>query len=218
MTLQDNILFGKTLNQELYDDVMYACDLQTDLKTFPAGDRTEIGENGVNLSGGQKQRISLARAVYSEADIYLLDDPLSAVDYRTEENIFDRLLGPSGLLKNKTRVLVTNRFAHLSQVDEVVFVNNGETETGPLKELLHRSTSFIQFLEQYSQKGSPENLGMVSKKRFGTSGTIRDTMINSPVDPKLGPISDGKLIEVERLETKSVRCNNNFKFKYRFLI
>ena len=79
-TLMDNILFGKPFDKEFYDKVVYACALSSDLSMLPAGDQTEIGEKGINLSGGQKQRVALARAVYSEADIYILDDPLSAVD------------------------------------------------------------------------------------------------------------------------------------------
>lgn len=79
-TLQDNILFGRTLDKRYYDEVVKACALEPDLAMLPGGDQTEIGEKGINLSGGQKQRVALARAVYSGADIYLFDDPLSAVD------------------------------------------------------------------------------------------------------------------------------------------
>merc|ERR1719148_439197 len=79
-TVRDNILFGNTFDQRQYDSVLDACALRDDLKILTAGDQTEIGEKGINLSGGQKQRISLARAIYSNADVYVLDDPLSAVD------------------------------------------------------------------------------------------------------------------------------------------
>ena len=77
-TLKDNILFGKDLDEKKYQKCLRACALKQDLLTLAGGDRTEIGEKGINLSGGQKQRVSLARAVYSDADLYLLDDPLSA--------------------------------------------------------------------------------------------------------------------------------------------
>lgn len=79
-TLQDNILFGKPLDQKRYDQIIDACALKPDLEILPGGDQTEIGEKGINLSGGQKQRVSLARAVYNNSDIYFFDDPLSAVD------------------------------------------------------------------------------------------------------------------------------------------
>lgn len=99
---------------------------------LPAGDQTEIGEKGINLSGGQKQRISLARAVYSRADIYLLDDPLSAVDSHVGKHIFDKVIGPNGMMAGKTRLLVTHGISYLPQVDTIHVMNSGEiTESGP---------------------------------------------------------------------------------------
>jgi ABC-type multidrug transport system fused ATPase/permease subunit len=100
-TLKENILFGKKLNLNRYHDIIETCALATDLNILPAGDRTEIGEKGINLSGGQKQRISLARAVYNDSDVYLLDDPLSAVDAHVGKHIFDNVVGPNGILKDK---------------------------------------------------------------------------------------------------------------------
>ncbi len=100
-TLKDNILFGNELDEIKYRGVIEACALATDFKILPAGDRTEIGEKGINLSGGQKQRVSLARAVYNDSDIYLFDDPLSAVDAHVGKHIFDNVVGPKGCLKHK---------------------------------------------------------------------------------------------------------------------
>ena len=100
-TVKNNILFGKHMNQELYDQVIGSCALLSDLNILPAGDMTEIGERGINLSGGQKQRISLARAVYSDSEVYLLDDPLSAVDAHVGKHIFTNVIGPNGMLKDK---------------------------------------------------------------------------------------------------------------------
>lgn len=100
-TLKNNILFESELDEEKYQNVLEACALRTDLNILPAGDATEIGEKGINLSGGQKQRVSLSRAVYNDADIYMLDDPLSAVDSHVGKHIFQEVLGPRGLLKAK---------------------------------------------------------------------------------------------------------------------
>lgn len=100
-TLKNNILFGCPLDQEKYERILDACALRTDLNILPAGDSTEIGEKGINLSGGQKQRVSLSRAVYNDADIYLLDDPLSAVDAHVGKHIFEQVIGPKGLLSSK---------------------------------------------------------------------------------------------------------------------
>merc|ERR1711949_91066 len=100
--------FCKEYQQKKYEGTIEACALKTDLEILPAKDETEIGEKGINLSGGQKQRVSLARAVYSDADIYLLDDPLSAVDSHVGKHIFDKVIGPDGCLSSRTRVLVTH--------------------------------------------------------------------------------------------------------------
>ena len=93
MTLRDNILFRSAYNQNKYNKILEACALNADLDVLPGGDKTEIGENGINLSGGQKQRISLARAVYSDSEIYLFDDPLSAVDAHVGKHIFSNVSG-----------------------------------------------------------------------------------------------------------------------------
>lgn len=98
---------------------------------LPGGDQTEIGEKGINLSGGQKQRISLARAVYNQADLYLLDDPLSAVDSHVGKHIFEKVIGPSGILAGKTRILVTHGITYLPQMDTIHVIKGGEiTESG----------------------------------------------------------------------------------------
>lgn len=104
LTLRDNILFSSEYSSEKYNRVIDACALSQDIDILPAGDMTEIGEKGINLSGGQKQRVSLARAVYANADVYFLDDPLSAVDTHVGKHLFDHVIGSSGLLKNKVGV------------------------------------------------------------------------------------------------------------------
>lgn len=124
-TVQDNILFGKYLDTNLYNKVIESCALKADLEILPAGDQTEIGEKGVNLSGGQKQRISLARAVYNDADIYLLDDPLSAVDSDVGKHIFENIISSKGMLAGKTVILVTHGISYLPQVDEIFMMNEG---------------------------------------------------------------------------------------------
>ncbi|KAJ8938899.1 hypothetical protein NQ318_007614 [Aromia moschata] len=125
-TLRDNILFGKKFEKTLYQKVIEACALKADLDMLPGGDQTEIGEKGINLSGGQKQRVSLARAVYSNADIYFLDDPLSAVDSHVGKHIFDQVIGPKGMLKDKTTLLVTHGITYLPQTDNIFVLKNGE--------------------------------------------------------------------------------------------
>jgi ATP-binding cassette subfamily C (CFTR/MRP) protein 1 len=133
-TLQDNILFGRTFDKKRYEKVLHACALVSDLAMLPGGDQTEIGEKGINLSGGQKQRVSLARAVYSGADIYIFDDPLSAVDSHVGKHIFDHVMCDGGMLHGKTRFLVTHALYFLPRVDDIYVMINGEiTESGTYK-------------------------------------------------------------------------------------
>ncbi|XP_027527984.1 canalicular multispecific organic anion transporter 1 [Neopelma chrysocephalum] len=152
-TLKDNILFGSELDEARYQQVLKACALLPDLKLLPAGDQTEIGEKGINLSGGQKQRVSLARAVYSNADIYVLDDPLSAVDAHVGKYLFEHVLGPKGLLQKKTRILVTHSIGFLPQVDNIVVLAAGAvTEHGSYSNLLANKGAFAQFLNLYGRQ------------------------------------------------------------------
>ncbi|XP_054955342.2 multidrug resistance-associated protein 1 isoform X6 [Pan paniscus] len=150
-SLRENILFGCQLEEPYYRSVIQACALLPDLEILPSGDRTEIGEKGVNLSGGQKQRVSLARAVYSNADIYLFDDPLSAVDAHVGKHIFENVIGPKGMLKNKTRILVTHGMSYLPQVDVIIVMSGGKiSEMGSYQELLARDGAFAEFLRTYA--------------------------------------------------------------------
>ncbi|XP_047183532.1 ATP-binding cassette sub-family C member 3 isoform X3 [Scophthalmus maximus] len=151
ITLRDNILFGKPYNEQKYRSVLEACALTPDLEVLPGGDLTEIGEKGINLSGGQRQRVSLARALYSDTDVYLLDDPLSAVDAHVAKHIFDNLIGPDGALKGKTRILVTHGISFLPQVDNIMVMVDGRvSEMGSYQELLKQDGAFAEFLRNYA--------------------------------------------------------------------
>uniref|UniRef100_A0A8C6XMK2 ABC-type glutathione-S-conjugate transporter n=1 Tax=Naja naja TaxID=35670 RepID=A0A8C6XMK2_NAJNA len=146
-SVEDNVVFGRKMERTWYNQVVKACALQPDIDGFPAGSRTEIGEKGINLSGGQKQRLSLARAVYMKASVYLLDDPLSAVDAPVGQHIFNHVLGPNGLLKEKTRILVTNTIHILPKVDNIIVMVNGEiSEMGSWQELIQKQGAFADFL------------------------------------------------------------------------
>ncbi|KAF8939989.1 hypothetical protein BGZ58_008149 [Dissophora ornata] len=152
-TLRDNILFGNAFDQDRYRQVLKACGLEPDLAILPAGDLTEIGERGINLSGGQKQRVSLARATYDNADVYLMDDPLSAVDAHVDRHLWDNLIGSKGLLKDKARILVTHGIGHLEHVDQIVVISDGQiSEIGQYNDLIGSKQSFYQLMEYYSAK------------------------------------------------------------------
>lgn len=124
-TIQENILFGKTMDREFYDKIIKICALTQDIENLPMGDQTEIGEKGVTLSGGQKQRLSLARAVYSQVDIYFFDNPLSALDSSVGASVFNEVLGPNGLLAGKTRIIVTHDIFFLPQVNRILLIKDG---------------------------------------------------------------------------------------------
>uniref|UniRef100_A0A8C8VR12 Multidrug resistance-associated protein 1 n=1 Tax=Pelusios castaneus TaxID=367368 RepID=A0A8C8VR12_9SAUR len=150
-TLKDNIIFGREIKESQYKRVVEACALLPDIEILPTGDRTEIGEKGVNLSGGQKQRVSLARAVYCDTDVYLFDDPLSAVDAHVGKHIFDKVIGPKGILKNKTRVLVTHGVSYLPLMDTIIVMTDGKiSEMGSYQELLKQDGAFAEFLRTYA--------------------------------------------------------------------
>ncbi|XP_045534710.1 multidrug resistance-associated protein 1 isoform X1 [Papilio machaon] len=167
-TLQDNILFGKPLDKSKYSNVIGVCALKPDFDVLPGGDQTEIGEKGINLSGGQKQRVSLARAVYHDADNYFLDDPLSAVDSHVGKHIFDKVIGPSGLLKDKTRVWVTHNVTYLAQTDLVLVLRDGQvSEAGTYQQLLEKKGAFADFLLHHlsdAERTSPEELDEIKQE------------------------------------------------------
>ena len=126
-TIRSNILLDKSFNEQRYTNILRACCLDVDLLTFgDAGDLTIVGEKGVNISGGQKARIALARALYTDADIYLFDDPLAAVDQEIARRIYDQCIGPNGLLKGKTRLLVTHQTHFLIEsAHQIIFLKDG---------------------------------------------------------------------------------------------
>ncbi|KAB0397883.1 hypothetical protein E2I00_004512, partial [Balaenoptera physalus] len=134
-TIRDNILFGKTFDAQLYKEVLEACALDDDLSILPAGDQTEVGEKGVTLSGGQRARIALARAVYQEKELYLLDDPLAAVDADVANHLLHRCI--LGVLSHTTRLLCTHRTEYLERADVVLLMEAGRlVQAGPPSEIL----------------------------------------------------------------------------------
>ncbi|XP_075677558.1 ATP-binding cassette sub-family C member 3-like [Dermatophagoides pteronyssinus] len=149
-TIRENILFGNVFDPIRYWKVIDACALLDDIKQMINGDKTLIGEKGDNLSGGQRQRISLARAVYADADIYLLDDPLSALDSRVSRHVFRRVISNRGLLANKIRLFTTNNMALLPNVDEIFLMNKGSiVARGNYQDLINMENEFTEFLTTY---------------------------------------------------------------------
>ena len=141
-TIRDNILFGEELIPEKYNHVIDICQLGRDLEILDGGDLTEIGERGINLSGGQKARVSIARAVYTNSDIVLMDDPLSALDAHVKRKVFDQVLCKE--LVGKTRLLVTHAVDFLDKVDRILVLEKGEIILdGSFDELKHQEYFII---------------------------------------------------------------------------
>uniref|UniRef100_A0A8C8BCB7 Uncharacterized protein n=1 Tax=Otus sunia TaxID=257818 RepID=A0A8C8BCB7_9STRI len=219
-TLKDNILFGSELDEARYQQVIKACALLPDLELLPAGDQTEIGEKGINLSGGQKQRVSLARAVYSNADIYVLDDPLSAVDAHVGKYLFKHVLGPKGLLQKKTRILVTHSISFLPQVDNiVVLVAGAVSEHGSYSTLLANRGAFAQFLNLYGSQeedasekittGTGNTTGLLQLEGLSKSSTNSWKKAQEEPPKKL---KGQQLIEKEAVETGKVKFSMYLRY------
>uniref|UniRef100_A0A8C5FP11 ABC-type glutathione-S-conjugate transporter n=1 Tax=Gadus morhua TaxID=8049 RepID=A0A8C5FP11_GADMO len=233
-TLRDNILFGGPHDSDRFQGVLDACALGPDLELLPGRDLTEIGEKGINLSGGQKQRISLARAAYSHSDIYLLDDPLSAVDSHVGKHLFREVIGPKGLLKDKTRILVTHGVSFLPYVDEiVVLVEGAVSEVGSYQSLRATKGAFSEFLDTYAKEENreqgpageeeevsggedlqadcaPEDVVTGTLKREGsipsTTGVRLRSNSSSPKKELATDLKKGqRLIEKETMETGQVK-------------
>uniref|UniRef100_A0A146LYI9 Cystic fibrosis transmembrane conductance regulator n=6 Tax=Lygus hesperus TaxID=30085 RepID=A0A146LYI9_LYGHE len=143
--VRQNILFGLPYDKERYRRVIKVCSLKTDLEMFPYGDKTIVGERGVSLSGGQRARINLARAVYKDADIYLLDDPLSAVDTHVGKHLFEDCI--AGFLSGKTVILVTHQIQYLESVDKIILLENGSVKmAGTFREMKKSGLDFTKLL------------------------------------------------------------------------
>uniref|UniRef100_A0A674ETM6 Multidrug resistance-associated protein 4 n=1 Tax=Salmo trutta TaxID=8032 RepID=A0A674ETM6_SALTR len=146
-TIRSNILFGKELHPQKYEKVLRACALKRDMELLPDGDLTLIGDRGATLSGGQKARVNLARAVYQDADIYLLDDPLSAVDAEVGRHLFEQCI--CGILKNKPRILVTHQLQYLQSADQILVLKEGHVVArGTYSELQHSGVDFTSLLKR----------------------------------------------------------------------
>ncbi|GAA5823616.1 hypothetical protein JCM11251_000700 [Rhodosporidiobolus azoricus] len=155
-SLKENILFGRPYEEERYSRVIHDACLEADIEMLPYGDATEIGEKGVTLSGGQKQRVNIARTLYYDADIILLDDPLSAVDAHVGKALFDNAI--CGSLAGRTRILVTHALHFLPRVDYIICLEHGKiTQTGTYAELVADKTgAFAALMEEFGGEAEAE--------------------------------------------------------------
>ncbi|RID46135.1 hypothetical protein BRARA_I02816 [Brassica rapa] len=203
-TVRDNILFGAPFDKEKYERVIDVTALRHDLELLPGGDLTEIGERGVNISGGQKQRVSMARAVYSNSDVCILDDPLSALDAHVGQQVFERCIKRE--LADKTRVLVTNQLHFLSQVDKILLVHEGTVkEEGTYEELSHSGPLFQRLMEnagkveEYSEENEEAGADQKSVKQVENGNTNNPQMEGT--ESKKSKEGNSVLVKREERET-----------------
>ncbi|CZR41093.1 uncharacterized protein FPRO_10682 [Fusarium proliferatum ET1] len=200
-TVKENIIFGYKYDAEFYEKTVQACALLDDFAQLPDGDETVVGERGISLSGGQKARVSLARAVYARADIYLLDDVLSAVDSHVGRHIIDNVLGTRGLLASKTRILATNAIAVLRQASYVSLLKEGQIiERGTYKELVAQKGLVAELLKtagHESGNASSEPSSSASSSKAATiietdSGQAKEELEEAQEQvPEMAPIKTG---------------------------
>ncbi|KAH6759642.1 multidrug resistance-associated protein 14 [Perilla frutescens var. frutescens] len=197
-SIRDNIIFGSALDSKRYQDTLERCSLVKDLELLPYGDLTEIGERGVNLSGGQKQRIQLARALYKNADIYLLDDPFSAVDAQTATSLFNEYI--IGALSGKTVLLVTHQVDFLPAFDSVVLMSDGEILcAAPYSQLLDSSKEFQDLIHAHKETAGSESLSEITGTR--TSGVSSTEIHKSFTEQKVvSVVGVDQLIKKEEKE------------------
>ncbi|XP_054915035.1 multidrug resistance-associated protein 4 isoform X2 [Poeciliopsis prolifica] len=194
-TIRSNILFGKDLEPRKYERVIKACALKRDMELLPDGDQTLIGDRGATLSGGQKARVNLARAVYQDADIYLLDDPLSAVDAEVGRHLFEECI--CGLLKNKPCILVTHQLQYLKAADQILVLKEGHmVAKGTYTELQRSGLDFTSLLgneEEEEQPQSPQDVPPRSRTVSEMSIVSHHSSVNS--------IKDGDHLPTEAVQT-----------------
>ncbi|XP_041653356.1 multidrug resistance-associated protein 5 [Cheilinus undulatus] len=194
-SLKENILFGNEYDQNKYNTVLEACCLLPDLAELPYGDMTEIGERGANLSGGQRQRVSLARALYSERPILLLDDPLSAVDACVGYHVFHKAI--RGFAKGKTVLFVTHQLQYLSECDNVILMKDGQiSECGTHAQLMAKERDYATLFNSMQQ----ENLVKENLKNKQNSGVAEkaDSTVNvAKVGPKVESSKGKQLMRAE---------------------
>ncbi|PKA56279.1 ABC transporter C family member 10 [Apostasia shenzhenica] len=159
-TIQENILFGSAMNRQKYEKTLETCLLLRDLEALPFGDLTMIGERGVNLSGGQKQRVQLARALYQDAEIYLLDDPFSAVDAHTATSLFNEFVMDA--LSIKTVLLVTHQVEFLPAFDSILLMSEGEVlRAAPYHELVVSNKEFQYLVNAHKETADHDSIRKV---------------------------------------------------------
>ncbi|KAM7270310.1 hypothetical protein ACFE04_029524 [Oxalis oulophora] len=221
-TVRENILFGSAYEPARYWKAIDVTALQHDLEILPGHDLTEIGERGVNISGGQKQRVSMARAVYSNSDVYIFDDPLSALDAHVGKQVFNSCIKEE--LRGKTRVLVTNQLHFLPQVDRIFLVSEGMIkEEGTFEELSKNGRLFqklmenagkMEEMEEHVEENDGKNVEQKDTKPTTYGGVVEGNGLQRDMEnAKKGKIRKSVLVKKEERETGVVSWRVLMRYK-----
>jgi len=217
-TLRENVIMDQPYDEEKYNKTIKLCELNEDLLSFPKADLTEIGSKGINLSGGQKQRVSIARAVYSDADIYIIDDCLSALDPHVAKCIFNNVIMET--LKDKTRIFITHGMSYLKDLDNIVVMKNGQIiATGGYQELKTNCKEFeyLTLLDKEKKKKVEEEKAKKEEEDAKKAQEMEDEDKEKLAKKTKGEDNKnkGKLIVVEHQEIGRVKFGNYLLlFKY----
>ncbi|KAG5417561.1 BPT1 [Candida metapsilosis] len=195
-TVKENILFGHRYDSEFYRKTIVACELVSDFKNLPDGDQTVVGEKGISLSGGQKARISLARAVYARADIYLLDDVLSAVDAHVGKALIKQVLSDTGIIGDRTKILATNSVPVLHETNDIYLLAGGAiVEHGNYNTVMKSKGELASLIKEYGRK--KEDKGEESAEESEPSVPEQEEEdTTTPVDPKQSLQTDDLVDEI----------------------
>uniref|UniRef100_A0A5F5PL22 ATP binding cassette subfamily C member 11 n=1 Tax=Equus caballus TaxID=9796 RepID=A0A5F5PL22_HORSE len=203
-SIRENILMGVQYDKARYLQVLHCCSLNRDLEILPFGDMTEIGERGLNLSGGQKQRISLARAVYADRDVYLLDDPMSALDNHVAKHVFEECI--QKMLRGKSVVLVTHQMQYLEFCDEIILLEDGKIcEKGIHSELIQKKGRYAQLIQKMPREATQDVLQDPARRAQEpqVEGQARTTFQEEPLPDDA--VLENQLTKKEKMEEGSLR-------------
>uniref|UniRef100_A0A8C4MAV6 ATP binding cassette subfamily C member 11 n=1 Tax=Equus asinus TaxID=9793 RepID=A0A8C4MAV6_EQUAS len=203
-SIRENILMGVQYDKARYLQVLHCCSLNRDLEILPFGDMTEIGERGLNLSGGQKQRISLARAVYADRDVYLLDDPMSALDNHVAKHVFEECI--QKMLRGKSVVLVTHQMQYLEFCDEIILLEDGKIcEKGIHSELIQKKGRYAQLIQKMPREATQDVLQDPARRvqEPQVEGQARTTFQEEPLPDDA--VLENQLTKKEKMEEGSLR-------------
>lgn len=197
-SVRENIVFGHRWDPHFYEQTIDACALRHDFKNLPDGDQTEVGERGISLSGGQKARLTLARAVYARADIYLLDDVLSAVDQHVGRHLINKVLGPNGILNGKTRILATNAITVLKEADFIGLLKERTlVEKGTYEQLLAMKGEIANLIRTATNESDDDESSLTDTDDSRGLASPGDSPTTAETDNPESEISDTEAEEAE---------------------